>query len=118
MADVGLQTHTMWSETLLENLYSQLKQDASDDQLRRTLQELQDKNIPGRYLVRCVNNKVGSAAANRTERLLFGGVTSAGDGAKAGKSKKKPRPSSSKGGLLSGLKKMLNRQGRAGDGGN
>ncbi len=96
--DVTVQK-TEWTGTLLEDLCTALSLKRDDDVVRGFARELIDeKNLPIEYLVRKVNETIGSAAGERLDILIRG---------KYMVEKSKAEHVESKGGLLGFVRKLL-----------
>ena len=61
---------TLWSETILEILYSVLKQDKSDAQIDEILVEVKQKGFKSSYIIEKVEQKVWRQASLRVRKLL------------------------------------------------
>ncbi len=65
-------TTTLWTETLLEVLYSGLKGQEDESTIKAAVSDLKEMGFPSTYLVQMVAQEMGSAAAQRLERILDG----------------------------------------------
>lgn len=69
---VNKTTTTLWTETLLEVLYSSLKNRADEATVKVAVADLKEMGFPAAYLVQMVRQEVGQAAAEQLERILHG----------------------------------------------
>lgn len=90
-------TKTLWTETLLENLFEALRRNKSDGAIKKVLAELREKDIPTGYMVQKTRSEVGPREAKRLELLL----------AAASKARRGAAPRSGNRGLLSAVKKFF-----------
>jgi hypothetical protein len=65
-------TTTLWTETLLEVLYSGLKNKADEATIKAAVADLKEMGFPPAYLVQMVGQEVGRPAAEQLERILRG----------------------------------------------
>jgi len=61
---------TLWSETILEILYTTLKQNKSDTVVMEILKEVLQKGFKRHYIVEKVEKKVDKQASIRVNNLL------------------------------------------------
>lgn len=76
-------TTTLWTETLLEVLYSGLKNQEDEPTIKAAVSDLRAMGFPSTYLVQMVAQEVGSAAAQRLEGILGGRPLKAAASARA-----------------------------------
>ncbi len=65
-------TKTLWTETLVEDLFSALKRNKSDGTVKQIVQELKAKGLPEEYLENKVRTALGQAAAERFTQVSTG----------------------------------------------
>jgi len=73
-------TKTLWTEQLLEDLFTALRQRKSDGAVLEVARELLDKGLPKRYLVQKVEQEVGASDAGRLHTLISRKGTAAARG--------------------------------------
>ncbi len=61
---------TLWSETILEILYTVLRQNKSDEKVLEILKEVRQKEFTRDYIIEKVEKKVDKQASVRVKNLL------------------------------------------------
>jgi len=63
---------TLWSETILEILYTSLERKKTDKEIKKILIEVRSKGYSKDYIIKKVENKLDEQATRRVRNLLAG----------------------------------------------